>query len=439
MHHRLSLFVCGCALALSLCAAARVARASETNTRPAEKPLAASPGGAEAYCQWLASCLDGLERDLPQIAASAEAAAQLYVAQDGRIAAHGDMGFAKELNNRAGGLMRMEYASKVGADWKGIVLAAIRDDQLGEDLAATAKFRKQGCMVVAIARRALIEQARQQGAEFDSVVLTHAAEHGGMFQAGDGRWVVATDTTANIAAAWTWTAEFVAACTRLAQMPTMFQSYAVAGSKERAEKLRALKFHDHVPEKIEAGVLGRRYLQALRQSALALHAGELADIRAAARLSVAARRAGRGVYLYAQNHALLFRLPCAHDGGYFTQINDGWVKLKKGIALGPGDLVFCIGYDSPFRDEDWRKFDQQVRPTGATLVWSIATYKKDQIATIPAEQILIDQQWAFGDAVADVAGYDIKILPTSGVLAEAVLWMTAAEIHRLPAAATSPK
>jgi hypothetical protein len=52
-------------------------------------------------------------------------------------------------------------------------------------------------------------------------------------------------------------------------------------------------------------------------------------------------------------------------------------------------------------------------------------------SAIPAGETIIWQHWAMGDAVVNVPGYDIKILPPSGVIAEAVLWMTESEMLRI--------
>jgi uncharacterized phosphosugar-binding protein len=41
---------------------------------------------------------------------------------------------------------------------------------------------------------------------------------------------------------------------------------------------------------------------------------------------------------------------------------------------------------------------------------------------------MIDQQWHLGDAVVSCPGHDVPILPTSGVMAEAVLWSVVSDI-----------
>jgi len=49
------------------------------------------------------------------------------------------------------------------------------------------------------------------------------------------------------------------------------------------------------------------------------------------------------------------------------------------------------------------------------------------------DESFIDQHWKLGDAVVEVPGYDIKILPTSGVVTETILRMVESEIVRIAA------
>ena len=60
--------------------------------RPATPPHAAAVG-AEAYHQWMMTCMDAMENDVPQIARSAEAAAKLHVQEGYPLLAMGDSGF----------------------------------------------------------------------------------------------------------------------------------------------------------------------------------------------------------------------------------------------------------------------------------------------------------------------------------------------------------
>jgi uncharacterized phosphosugar-binding protein len=49
----------------------------------------------------------------------------------------------------------------------------------------------------------------------------------------------------------------------------------------------------------------------------------------------------------------------------------------------------------------------------------------------PAPDILIDAQWQYGDGALTLPGYDVPMLPTSGVLQMAVLWTTVGRVNAL--------
>ncbi|NQT93839.1 MAG: hypothetical protein HQ559_13855 [Lentisphaerae bacterium] len=51
-----------------------------------------------------------------------------------------------------------------------------------------------------------------------------------------------------------------------------------------------------------------------------------------------------------------------------------------------------------------------------------------------AGELFVEQHWPFGDCAVQFPGYDIKILPPSGVAAEAITGMVLAELHTLRAA-----
>ena len=73
------------------------------------------------------------------------------------------------------------------------------------------------------------------------------------------------DTVINVTELWTWTAEFVAACTRLGKMPVLYQSYGLPGGYERAKKYQGKRFHDDLTIRpIAAGVLGKEYLNQIK-------------------------------------------------------------------------------------------------------------------------------------------------------------------------------
>lgn len=415
---------------------------------PAPAPSAA------AYDQWTQSCLQGLEQDMPQITRSAEMAAARYVTDETcEIGVKGEHTFAFEGTYRSGGLIRLRKPFSDDdarlAPVK-IILFALREDHLGVDAAISQEYHQAGRMVIAFGEAGVVQRYRNAGGYADSVVNTHAAPHDGLFRVADGGWMVPTVPVANTAAFWTWMGEFVGACTRQGKMPPMYQGFCVKGGFARFEKLQDLKFHPEPPQLAPAGALGRAYLQGLRANLAEIREGEMADIRRAAAMLAQANAAGHGAYAFLHGHAV-FRenLQGPHRPRLLTKINDDWFHQRDDMPLQAGDAVLCLGFDMVFQGEKWGHFAERARTVGATPIWCLTSYEDHDpstppaaelvdpqyttadIATIPPDEILIDQRWRVGDAVVEVPGYDVKILPTSGVVAEAILWMVTAELAGL--------
>lgn len=423
-----------------------VAAGFADSTAPTSSPSATPAGGAEEFSRWLHGAIQALQKDLPALAASADAAAKVYLQEGAGIAAYGDIGFTKEITNRSGGIMRMQYASKVPADFKGVVLAYLREDTLDQDAQAATKFHKQGCYVVAFAGGKLLEQAKQKGCEFDAAVDTHAADNDGLTMVAEIRyyiegndrhiasekdsWIVATAPTASLLAVWTWQGEFVAACTRLGKMPPMFQSYAIPGGKDRFTKFKDVKFHEICPPPVAAGVLGKAYLQSVEASYDAVMKDDLQHIRDLAGLVASAWHAGKTAYFYAQNHAQLGAMTRPHEGSYCRPLNANGYGMRKDVTINPGDVVLVAGYTGPLAGKEYAKFQQATADKGATMAWTFSAIDKEALAAVAPGQIVIDQHWALGDAAVEIPGYDIKILSPSGVLSEAILGAVNAETVR---------
>lgn len=386
---------------------------------------------ARAYAQWFRQCLSGLENDLPQITASAETAAAKYLGTFS-YGSVGEESFKWEVAGRAGGIIQTNVFNP--GDTPGspqILLFEISEANKAADLANVTRLHNLGHMVVIFARKEVIQYADAHGILYDTAVDTHAAPHGGLIQQADGTWVIDTDMPAKMTAVWVWIGEFIGACTRLGKMPPCYQSYAVPGAPDRTTSIGNVKFHNYVPLPCAQGLLGGQYLRELWVDFAGVLGCEMDDINTAASLALSARRAGHHVYTYAVSHSLNTLLPSPFDTGYFTQNNLAWGGIKAGMTPVQGDYELCIGYDSLFRGAGNGNFVENARTAGATLSHSITSYNQAEVNSILPTELYIDQHWDYGDAVAYPPGYDIKILPSSGVIAEAMFWMVNAQMYRM--------
>lgn len=383
-------------------------------------PCQADSPPTDRFYKWIVGCLEGIKADLPRIGESAERAARLFVEDGYEIAAWGDPAFASEFSGRAGGLMRVLYfKQQEDAVPKTIVLAAPRQDHIESDLRQAAQMNSEERLVVLFARAEILSLAKRLGLRFDYAVDTHAAPHGGLIKNPDGKWVLPTDRIASIAALWAWTGEFVAACTRLGRMPVMWQSLSVPDAEKRAAKYRKLKFHDQTPAPIEPGAAGRDYLTAVLNTLSAVRTTERERIESVSAQAVAATASGRKFYVCGAGHATKYPPAAAHDPGVFIFLSEG----QACPDFKPRDFLFLVGYDEHWLDAQLGQVSRECRRLGGKVAWTLSRYGKSRITGVEPGETIIDQHWELGDAVVLLPGYDVRILPSSGIIAEAVMWM----------------
>lgn len=386
---------------------------------------AKSACGSAMYHTWLKSCLKGIKKDVPYITKSAESAALLYVTEEYQLGVWGDLGLMEEFRGRAGGIMPICWEVKSGAS-KTVALMTVRDDHLKDDMQQVDAFLKQGNMVVVFARKP-VTNALQPSTNL-WLVDTHASEHGGLIKSGD-KWLVPTDSAANIAAMWAWTGEFIAACTRLGKAPPVWQSMMVPGGIERNNKyLAAMEqatpkgrlFLETCPPPFPADKASQTYLDAMVKSVDELFDKEGSVIRNVALTALKTRADGGQIYGALTGHSLMHESGCAHDPGIFKPIDNADIK--------PKDFVLGMGYDSILTGTFWKNVDQTIRPTGARIAWCFTDYRPDAAKSLLPGELYINQHWAMGDSLVTVPGYDVRILPPSGIIEDAVYWSINAEM-----------
>lgn len=394
--------------------------------------------GVDAYYSWMTGALEAMEQNLPAIIEAADKAAEQYVQEGWEIFASGDFGVVAEAVGRAGGIMRFRWGSPirdyVKGEGKRVVLVALRDDHYDQYL-QQARDRLEGdhSFVVLMGSKALLERAAADDFPMDAAFENQAAEGEGLFSAPDGRHLVATSPVASMAALWVWTAEFVAACTRRGEMPLMHMSYAIPGARERAESLKGMRMEESAPPPVAAGVLGQAFLRETRANLERFYQAERDHLAQASVLAHQTSESGEKVYAFLHGHAIVMD-QLTHPGtpGYFTQLNSDWFKQRRNIELQENDFVLCIGYAERFHDGEYEKWDEGAREAGAQLVWSFADYNPEQVEAVrDAGELWINQHWEYGDAVVEIPGFDFKLFPTSGVIAQAVLRMVEAGIYAL--------
>lgn len=381
---------------------------------------------ARVYDAWLQISLNDLERDLPAITAAADLAAARVVHAKTKIGFDGEAAFLNDRGYRVGGLLATDWCNfdnEPALAEIGIVLIAPRTEHYALDLAKIKDYRAHGKMVIAFGAPDMLKRLRKDGARVDAVVTTHPAPGNGLFRTAAGAPIVVTEPVANVAALWVWTGEFIAACTRRGVMPEIMQ----AGWNPFDARTHKPTPSPSAP--VPAGQYGHAYLQAVRQQFAAVRARELPQLAAVAETLAAARRQQRQIALFSvANIPLNYQKSVPADPGYFTPITMQWFDAPEQVTLTKGDLLLCIAPVALYQGDNWQRFAEKMRERGTTLVWMVGATPAEELATLPTEELVMKQHWSLPDAAITMAGTELAILPTSGVVTEAMFQMLNAEL-----------
>lgn len=356
--------------------------------------IAPSVAGQEMYLDRLRVTLAGIGTNLPAVTESAEQAAADFVAGGNVWAAGRQADFISEACGRAGGLMCIAPLGQHAPTNHDVVLFAVPGRLEANDSAQIESWRKAGARVVG----------------FDSAA--------GLFQE---RYPL--DTVANVCAMWVWTGEFVAACTRGGKMPVLYQSYGLPGGPERGKKYQGKKFHDDLTiQPIAAGVLGREYLSQIQTMLAGMQKTQMPKIAQAAEWWRKCPTNSALVLVTGHmfpRHALdprtmacgkLAPAPAWEDKELLDPANLPGFVLLLGYQFAPQILV------------------KQAKATGVKLVY--ATVQQAKPAEPVSNILYLDPGWPLDDGCVQVSGYDVPILPASGVIQAAIYWSIAAERAR---------
>lgn len=343
--------------------------------------------GAADYIASLQSAISPLHNNLPALTQSAEQAADAFLFGANLWAAGRQADFISELCQRAGGLMAIApLANNVPAK-NDIILYASRSTDDND--------------------RKILEHWRTNGA-----TVINFCSQAGLFQDG-----FPIDTVVSVVEAWMWTGEFVAACTRLGKVPVLYQSYGLPGGYERAKKYQGKRFHDDLKiQPIANGVLGKAYVDEIQRMLNSIRETQLPRINRAAEWwrkarSAAALVTGHMFPVHGQDprasHICDFvPAPARED--------------KELLGSNPPEFVLYLGYQfAP------HKLLEEAKRTTVNLVYSAV---EPGLPAEPSDNIIyVAPGWPLTDACVNVPGYDIPILPASGVIQAAIYWTIAAK------------
>jgi uncharacterized phosphosugar-binding protein len=376
--------------------------------------IAAAPG--ERLTEAVLGACTGMRAQRVTREEAAEAAAARFV-QGGTLWVAGSIPrFDIEWLTRAGGIMPvsvMKTPADVGAADVLVYGCLLGAEKADGDLLRQVRAR-QG-LVVAIGPAEQAATMREAAQFYLEVTL-----------AADAPLRPQAAASASIAALWAFSGDLVGACTRRGVMPTMWQSVMVPGARERNARYRPLRVHaDMTVSPQAAGALGERYLDAVTAALTGLRTQQAAiqkaggALREAVRLKHTVFHANIGHFEPALLLPPDFAIPLTVLPGKDPDLD----LAKRAVA---GDALLAVWYtDQP------TTLLKAARAAGVTsaciLAANPAETRDPSLADIP-----LDSQWVIGDAVVEVPGYDVRILPPSGVLNSTIFFAILAEAQATP-------
>jgi uncharacterized phosphosugar-binding protein len=360
---------------------------------------------------------------MPAIAQAAERIAERMAAGHTLWLGGSYEGFVVEGYYRAGGMMKAAWLRKPEELKAGdVLLLGTVEEANPQDAALTRAARERTVLVVRIG-----PAAQERGPAKPDVDLAVPCE--GVGTARRLPLVSAGDTMM----LWALTGEIVGALTRRGKMTPMFQSVLVPGGKERNAEHLELQWELTCPPAQRAGRLGRSYLGHLTRYLRELKATQLPKFAQAGALVREATAAGKKAYVIPFGHLPPYEVNLAAGPGVFAKLPSNTDGKAVAEVVREGDVVLYVGYYELPED-----IVQSAHAAGAKVVSFVSGTPQRRAAEMGAD-VNIAACWPFGDAAVEVPGYDVHILPPSGVMTSVGYWMLVGDAGRLRHTSQPPR
>ena len=378
------------------------------------------------YLAALLAGIEGLRPRLPAISEVADQVAGCLVADGRLLLASVRPDFTSEGFIRSGGLMLAEeWTPETVLSPNDAVILGWSGAPPDQELELLQDLRASGALIVGIGPASWAGADEQLGADLfleSEIPLLEAvtAPFG-----GEGYPLISLQ---NLVVLWTFTGEIVAALTRVGRMPAMYQSVLVAGARDRNARFVGSRFHQaHQVPAMPPGQVGGDYLDAIGAILRTLIEEEAGAIDQVGAVCAQVLNDGRVVHAGMISHFPVYQHGAPGDPLYMRRLarldgeSPSVAELER--ELQRGDLFFFLGY--------YRRPTQAyevARRAGARIVEVITGDGSDGP---PQPDYVIRPRWPFGDAVTRVPGYDVEILPSSGIVQAAIYWAVVAAIWQV--------
>jgi len=388
----------------------------------------AAAGLAENYIDAELRVVDGLEKQVDNLVAVAEEAAQGLL-RGGSLYLAGEPGMVAELNGRAGGLCG---AKPITPDKP---LPTFRSGDViffsdYGDAAKTIEHRSRelvagGAMVVAFASRDndVVQKPLPKNVRVIPIEMPCDSRQ---IALPSGAKLVPTAAPAIAMAQWALTAELIGACRRKDRQLAVYLSIFLDEGQRRYKRTAGLLFEPDVhPPKAERGQMARAYLKDVRTALTTVRRDEAKSLRRAAAWLLDASKSGRNVVRNFMGHLAPLEAGTSGDVAFFTTMvhstgNEGAAWIRQNLH--EGDVYFFLGYQ---QNEDGMAM--AASQAGARSIFFTAKRPGPQVANDP-QHLDINPHWPMTDACLELPGYDVKACPLTGVLGLTYYFAICAEV-----------
>jgi len=333
--------------------------------------------------------------------------------------------FTSEGFIRSGGLMMLkEYNADQKLSDNDVVIVGWTDTEGDETERLVADLKKTGAFVVGIG-----SACGRLGDEVDAFMeskmdLTDAVK------APFGDVAYPFFSLQNLILLWAFTGELVAALTRKGKMPAMFQSVLVPGARQRNADIGSSRFHKtHTVSPVPPVLLGNTYLDKIKRCFCTVRDQEGDAISKVANACVNVRRSGHHIHAFLISHFPVHQAGAPGDLGFMVplEVIKGETPDADELAnkFKSGDLFFFLGY---YRRP--AKAYEIARELNCQIV-EVITGTDASVLDGSEPDFVIHPGWHYTDSLVDVSGYDVRILPASGIMQAAIYWAVLGEMSGL--------